>query len=128
VASARAEGHGPEIASSLGGDPFVMGAAMDAQSRGDLIKFFGPAFADSVLALPEGRWSAPVESSFGWHVVYVTKQFGPRIPELAEVRSRVLNTWQNQRRSEHVEEFLAKVRPRYEVRIDEDAIREASRG
>src|SRR6185369_11031740 len=64
-AATQAAGHDVEIAQALRGDPFVMGTRLAAQGPNDLAKTFGPAFADQVLALPEGAWSAPVQSTYG---------------------------------------------------------------
>lgn len=121
-------GQGPEVAAALGGDPFVMGKRLVGQGPGDLEKFFGPAFATQVLGMPSGHWEGPAESSYGWHVVFIEQRFEPRVPELSEVRSRVEKTWQNERRQSRVEEFLARVRPGYDVRIDESAIQESAGG
>lgn len=104
------------------GDPFVMGSRLAAQSRADLTKSFGPVFAEEAVSLPEGEWSGPVESTYGWHLVFVEKRLVARVPELSEVRSRVERSWENQRRIERADELLAELRPSYTVRIDEDAI------
>ncbi len=34
-------------------------------------KEFGPAFALAVAKLPPGSWQGPIESGFGWHLVFV---------------------------------------------------------
>jgi len=119
----KSVGQGPEAAAALGGDLFVMGKRLAGQGPGDLEKFFGPAFARQVLSLPSGRWEGPVESSYGWHLVFIEQRFDPRVPELKEVRSRVEKNYENSRREARVEEYLAGVRPQYEVRVDEEAFR-----
>jgi hypothetical protein len=122
-AAALAQGHGEEVASSLGGDPFVMGSSLDAQRRDDLTKYFGAAFADAALALPADAWSEPIASPYGWHVVFIRKRFDARTPELAEVRSRAETACQTERREQRVVAYLDKLRSQYTVRIDEDAVR-----
>ena len=105
-----------------------MGPELRAGSRADLTKFFGPAFADAALSLPVGAWTRPIESTYGWHVVLVTDRIASRTPSLADVRSRVEKSYANSQRDRYVSEFVAKVRPSYTIRIDEDAIKEGSRG
>lgn len=119
----KAVGQGPEAAAALGGDPFVNGKHMVGQSPGDLGKFFGPDFTKQVLTMPAGHWEGPVESPYGWHLVFIEKRFDPRVPALSEVRSRVEKNYENERRQDRVDEFLVKVRPLYEVRIDESALK-----
>lgn len=128
AAARNAEGHDREVASSLGGDPFVMGSVLAAQGRGDLTKFFGTRFATEALLLPVGVWSGPLESTFGWHVVWIDKRFDPRIAELAEVRSRVEKSVEAAMVEQRVAAFLESVRPQYNVRIDEEAVRGAGNG
>jgi hypothetical protein len=123
AAAAQAQGRGADVAGSLGGDPFVMGTVLSAQGRGDLTKFFGPAFANEVLSMPTGVWGGPVESAYGWHIVRVEQRIEPRVPDLSEVRSRVFESFESSRRAQRVAEFLEKVRPSYTIRIDEDAVR-----
>lgn len=117
-----AAGHGAEALSTLGGDPFLMGKRLVAQGPVDLDKFFGPAFSKQVLSLEAGTWQGPIESAYGWHAVFVEERFDPRIPDLAEVRSRAEKSYENSRRAVRVTEYLQSVRPGYTVRIDESAI------
>lgn len=128
AAAVRAEGHGLEVERSLGGDPFVMGSRLAAQGRNDLTKLFGPGFADEALALPQGVWSKPVESPYGWHLLWIDERIDARVPGLSEVRSRVEKSYESGKREQRVEAFLADARTRYTVRIDEAAIREAANG
>lgn len=122
-ASRKSVGQGPEAAAALGGDPFVMGRRLASQGPVDLEKFFGPAFAKQVLTIPAGDWEGPVESTYGWHLVFIEERFDPRIPPMDEVRSRVEKNYENERRQSRVDEYLEKVRPLYDVRIDESAMK-----
>jgi len=123
----KAVGQGAEAAAALGGDPFLMGKRLVAQGPTDLDKFFGPAFSKQVLSMPAGSWQGPVESAYGWHLLFIEQRFDPKIPELAEVRSRVEKQYENSRRTERVTQYLDDVRPNYTIRIDESAIRGAAR-
>lgn len=118
----KAVGQGPEAQTALGGDPFLIGKRLAGQSPADLEKLFGGSFAASVPSLPAGSWQGPVESAYGWHVVFVEKRIDPDIPPLAEVRSRVEKQYENARRAERVAEFLESVRPEYAIEVDDSAI------
>ena len=128
-AKAAAEEEAASLAADPGrrptGDPFVMGVRLVSQSPGDIVKFFGPDFAAEALTTPVGSWKGPMESSYGWHVVFVEKREDDRVPALAEVRRQAVKAWEAEQRESRVQEFLEKVRPTYVVRIDEAAIKEA---
>jgi hypothetical protein len=53
----------------------------------------GDGFADSLRNLPQGRWSGPVQSGFGWHAVRVRDVVAAGTPPLSEIRQRVSNDW-----------------------------------
>jgi peptidyl-prolyl cis-trans isomerase C len=127
-AAQKAEGHGLDIEETLGGDPFVMGRRLAGQGPNDLEKFFGPGFAKEAVSLPARSWQGPLESTFGWHLVYVEERFEPRVPALAEVRSRVEKSYEASKRSARVDKYLDELRQEYTIQIDDDAIREKTVG
>ncbi|MFM1886496.1 MAG: hypothetical protein RL026_1653 [Pseudomonadota bacterium] len=60
---------------------------------------FDAAFAAAVAALPVGRWSGPLRSPQGWHLVYLDRRREARVPPLAEIRGRVLEDFQREQRA-----------------------------
>ncbi|MFN3620593.1 peptidyl-prolyl cis-trans isomerase [Sphingorhabdus sp.] len=75
-------------------EPLSVSASMDKASSDSISREFGDAFADSLRALPQGRWSGPVQSGFGWHAVRVREVVASGTPPLADIRQRVSNDWQ----------------------------------
>jgi peptidyl-prolyl cis-trans isomerase C len=100
------------------GDPFIRGRLLRAQSRQDLARIFGPAFADAAEALPIGAWSDPIASSYGLHVVRVLARTPARLPDVAELEERLRLDWTEQRRAEVRRQALEDLRKQYTVRID----------
>lgn len=49
----------------------------------------GDDFAAAVMALPPGRWSEPIASRYGHHLVFVHERRDAAVPRLAEVRDQV---------------------------------------
>ena len=56
-------------------------------------KEFGPQFAQAVQKLPSGSWQGPIESGFGWHLVFVDTVVPGRIPAFEEVELDVRTAW-----------------------------------
>jgi peptidyl-prolyl cis-trans isomerase C len=56
-------------------------------------KEFGPNFALTVVKLPPGSWQGPVESGFGWHLVFVDMLIPGRVPPFEEVETDVKKAW-----------------------------------
>jgi hypothetical protein len=100
------------------GDPSLLPASLPLVPLRDVAREFGEGFAAAVAQLEPGRWSGPVESSFGLHLVFVEAREAGRAPALAEVRDAVRSDWIAARRSEADEAFYRGLRERYEVTID----------
>lgn len=56
-------------------------------TRKDLV----PQLTDAIFKQPQGGYSEPVQSSFGWHILRVTKIETGKQPSLAEVRDQMAN-------------------------------------
>jgi len=117
LARLRREGLSPEQAAELG-DAFVGGHAFRGMTRHQIGARFGSEFADAVLALPENRWSDPIASPFGLHLVWVERHTPERMPNLEEVRDRVILSWRCEQREAHLAQALAALRARYDVVVE----------
>lgn len=73
--------------------PLSVAGSMDNAPSDAIAREFGDAFADSLGKLPQGRWSGPVQSGFGWHAVRVRNVIASGTPPLADIRQRVSNDW-----------------------------------
>ncbi len=99
------------------GDAFVHGAEIsEALPRLDAI--FGPGFGAAVAAAPLATWIGPVQSSYGLHLVWVHEREPPAVPTLASVRSRVVHALLEERRQTRLQERMAALRARYDIRIE----------
>lgn len=85
------------------GDPSLLPGRIPLRAGKDLARDFGATFARSVLALPTGRWSGPVPSAFGLHLVFVHERAAARLPALAEVRDAVLDDFAAERARRRLE-------------------------
>ena len=105
----------PEDALGLG-EALPFAAQLPALSHDELARQLGAAFADAVFALEAGVWSAPLESSFGFHRVFVQEEAAARESPLAVVRSEVREALLAERSEAAVQKALAELRARAAVR------------
>ncbi len=87
-------------------------------ARDDLAATYGDELADAVMQLPTERWSAPIRSRFGWHLVEVVEHTAGRPAAFAEVEGRVRLAYAVERRHEAIARYLARAFARYQVDID----------
>jgi hypothetical protein len=57
---------------------------------------FGIGFYDALATAPEGRWSGPLKSAYGLHLVKVLARFSSDRPTLDAVRAAVLEAWRRE--------------------------------
>ena len=75
----------------------------------------GDDFALAVESLPQGEWSLPVQSSYGWHLIWKHDQHEAAQPELDQVEARVREHWRLVQKDRVLSEQLAKLRKKYGV-------------
>ncbi|WPL11727.1 hypothetical protein Thiosp_01479 [Thiorhodovibrio litoralis] len=99
-------------------DPFLFGLRFRAYSRPRITARFGMEFAEQVFGLEPGVWSDPIASPYGLHLVLVEEKRAPRLPELAQVRQRLIEAVGAERATQRLAQGLARLRERYEIRVE----------
>ncbi len=117
AAVARLADAGPEAADGLG-EAFLHPVEQPPQSQQEIASRFGAEFARGVFALTPGRWSGPVPSAYGVHLVYV-RELREQVPlEFEEVREQMRYGVLAQRGAQALAEAIAELREGVEVYIE----------
>ncbi len=115
---ARLDETSSEVDATRYGDALMLPRDYEGVSAPDIGRDFGNGFAAALADLPVGRWSGPVESGFGLHLVFVRDRRPGSLPALADVRRVVEREWRNARREEAGEAFYRTLRERYVVSVE----------
>jgi parvulin-like peptidyl-prolyl isomerase len=78
-------------------------------------KEFGPQFALAVAKLAPGTWQGPIESGFGWHLVFVDTVIPGRVPEFEEIEPDVKTAWLGEQKALAWEKAYKEMRAKYTV-------------
>jgi hypothetical protein len=100
------------------GDRLLLGDTFADQDEPALATLFGTSFAQAVLSLPVGRWSGPIESGYGLHLVKVTAVSLPQERPFAEVRERLAEEWRRERQETAQAQFIQGLMRKYQVVVD----------
>jgi len=100
------------------GDPTLLPESFERLSERGIDRQFGRGFAERVAPLEPGRWSDPLESGYGLHLVLVEDKQAGRIPELDEVRTQVRREWEHERRQRSRARLNRELLEKYEVVVD----------
>jgi parvulin-like peptidyl-prolyl isomerase len=85
----------------------------------DIERALGRRFVEGLAEIPSGIWQGPVVSGFGFHLVYIHERIDGKIPELSEVRDRVIRDWSSEKRKEINQQIYQNLRDRYEVTVED---------
>ncbi|MFI5315744.1 MAG: peptidyl-prolyl cis-trans isomerase [Myxococcota bacterium] len=96
-------------------DPFMFQDYYADRTPEQLAKEFGPQFATAVAKLAPGSWQGPVESGYGWHLVFVDSVVPGRVPALEEVESDVKTAWLGEQKERARNEAYKAMRAKYTV-------------
>ena len=106
-----------EIAPAAG-DPFLFPRDLPSRSDRELAKTFGPDFAAPLRELPVGRWSGPVPSAYGLHLVWVHER-SPAVPsDLDAVRGELREALFHERGARALREYQQVLRERHPVTVE----------
>jgi hypothetical protein len=107
------------------GDAFLHGFEFAGREPAELVALFGPEFVARLAALPPGRWSGPVQSSYGSHLVRVEMRTEPEQVTLAQVRTTVVRDFQEEQRRTANRDVFERLKQRYQITVNEAAITNA---
>lgn len=79
---------------------------------------FGADFATALESAPVGKWTGPIRSGFGLHLVRISRRVPGYVPGLDEARKAVIREWENERRKTALAEHYARLLEEYEVVIE----------
>jgi peptidyl-prolyl cis-trans isomerase C len=113
VRLARAPMESP-VATTLG-DAFMFQDYYGDRSSDELAKAFGPPFARALVGVQPGAWAGPIESGYGWHVVFVESMTPVRIPAYEEIEQEVKAAWLEDHRDDVKRTMYEAMRAHYEV-------------
>ena len=103
-----------KLAASLA-DPFMFQDYYGDRTAEQLAREFGPPFAQAVARLAPGSWQGPIESGYGWHLVFVDTAVPGRTPAFEEVEPDVKTAWLGEQKERAWREAYEVMRAKYTV-------------
>ena len=100
---------------ALLGDQFMFQDYYGDRTPEAIAKEFGPQFAVALEKLKPGSWQGPVESGYGWHLVYVDTIIPGRIPAFEEMEPDVKTAWLAEQKQTAWQKAYAEMRAKYTV-------------
>ena len=106
---------------TLGDRLTLLDSRYEAIQQRDVAKLFGKGFTDALIEQPTGRWSGPIASGYGLHLVRVDSATRTAMPTLEQVRPVVEREWRNAKRKEVGDALYERLSKQYRIVIDKPA-------
>jgi hypothetical protein len=96
-------------------DPFMFQDYYGDRTSEQLAKEFGPHFAQALEKVAPGSWQGPIESGYGWHLVFVESLVPGRLPAFEEVEPDVKTAWLGDQKEQAWRKAYGEMRAKYSV-------------
>jgi peptidyl-prolyl cis-trans isomerase C len=97
-------------------DAFPFQIPAENLTRVDAGRLFGDtAIVDALFSTPEGQWSGPVRSAYGWHLIRVGRRRLSSVASFAQAREQVEAAYMQEQMKAAEERELQALRARYEI-------------
>lgn len=96
-------------------DHFMLKGRYEDASPDELAKDFGLLFAQSLFQLKPGSWQGPIQSGYGWHLVFVKSVSPGRLSSFEDVEPDVKAAWLGEQRAEQWQKTYSMMRAKYQI-------------
>jgi hypothetical protein len=100
------------------GDASMLPAEQPLGPLREVARSFGDDFAQEVVKIEPGRWSGPVESPYGLHLVLVLERVPAATSPLSEIRPMVEREVLAERRKRDLDALYERLLQKYTVTVD----------
>src|SRR5690349_17616164 len=108
-------GAGVSHKGAAGGDAFMFQQAYTEETQDRIARVFGTKFARNVFKQKTGGWYGPIESGYGWHLVWIDALTSSPPPAFDAVVQQVKEDWRAEQRARQKQATLDGLRARYEI-------------
>jgi hypothetical protein len=115
---AQLDSAGESVAAAELGDTTLLPPQLPLSRIDEIASVFGDEFARRIAQLERGRWVGPIQSGYGWHLVYVSERTEGRPKPLSQVREAVQRDWLVARHKEIVDATYSKLREKYAIVVE----------
>ena len=97
------------------GDPSILPEQYNSVRQARINNDFGRGFWKKLEAAPQGEWSGPLESAFGFHLVYVDSREPETQSDFSTIRDRLAQDYQAAEKKRVLADRLREIRSRYDI-------------
>lgn len=105
------------------GDQFPFDNHIVALSKKEIGNMMGDSFCESLDSLPLEKWSGPILSGYGSHLIFITAFIKPFESDFAEIRDKVMLDYQYELQNEYNSRLFKEFRNDFNIVVNIDSPR-----
>ena len=86
----------------------------------ELNRQLGNDFSKSLEKIKKGSWTGPIQSRFGYHLIYLTDKTGPQIPEIESIKDDLLRDMEYDNQKQLNDLIFTELKKNYSIEFDLD--------
>ena len=110
----------PNVYNSYTGGLIMLPENHINEMKREIDRTFGSNFTTELFQMEPGRWEGPLESPYGWHLIYVGEIRKGELPELDEIWDLVEREWSVEKKNEIKQEQYRIMREQYNISVEEE--------
>jgi len=95
------------------GDRLMQPTSFNLTPVSEIAKLFGKPFSLELLKITPGKWTGPIQSGYGLHLILLTDYVADSLPQLEEIRGTVEWEWSAANKKELKENIYNELRKKY---------------
>lgn len=100
------------------GDRTALPYRISTERESEIDARFGSDFTEALSQLEPGRWTGPIGSAFGQHLVYIEEYTPGRPKTLEEAERELRRDWINEQRIQATERLYEELRKKYTITVE----------
>ena len=99
------------------GDPFPFSYHIDSITEKEIAKEMGDGFADTLKSLSLKKWTGPIRSGYGMHLVYISEKKTETEPAFAQIKEDLLKDYQYNLQQEYNDRLYKDFRKDFDIKL-----------
>lgn len=100
------------------GDAFPFSSHIENLSEKEIDQSMGDGFSASLNKVPLKKWSGPIQSGFGTHLIYINAISGQKEPDFAQIKQDLIRDFQYNAQEIYNQELYKQFISDYKIKLD----------
>lgn len=103
------------------GDALPFPFYFENQDANEINRQLGMQFSETLESLKTDTWTGPIQSGFGYHLIYITDKTASQKPDFADVKKELLRDLEYQNQKNLNEQLLRELKKNYKIQFNLDS-------